>query len=89
MKSKTKQIGKQITTEEFDAKFDAGESVIPHLKLSSRVASEGTAAAPERVKVDFAQWVVSQLDRESDRLGITRQSLIKVWIAERLEKAAV
>ncbi len=53
------------------------------------MASEGTAAAPERVKVDFAQWVVSQLDRESDRLGITRQSLIKVWIAERLEKAAV
>lgn len=77
---------KTITTEELDAKFDAGEDITAHLDLSSKMVVE--APTPQRVNVDFPAWVVRQLDRESDRLGITRQSLIKVWIAERLEKGA-
>ena len=44
---------------------------------------------PQKVNVDFPAWVVSALDREADRLGVPRQSLIKVWIAERLEHAGV
>ena len=42
---------------------------------------------PQKVNVDFPAWVVFALDREADRLGVPRQSLIKVWIVERLEKA--
>jgi len=70
---------------EFDKKFDEGvEDVIDDLDLS-------TATRPlkeqRRVNVDFPVWMVESLDREASRLGVTRQSIIKVWIAERLEKA--
>lgn len=74
---------KTITAEEFDRKFDGGESVIEHLDLTSlrRPGQE-----PKRVNVDFPTWVVTGLDKEAQRLGVTRQALIKIWIAERLEK---
>jgi hypothetical protein len=39
-----------------------------------------------RVNVDFPAWMVESLDREARRLGVTRQSVIKIWIAERLER---
>jgi hypothetical protein len=41
-----------------------------------------------RVNVDFPVWMIESLDREAARLGVPRQSLIKVWIAEQLEKLA-
>jgi len=70
---------------EFDKKFDEGvEDIMDDLDLS-------TATRPlkeqRRVNVDFPVWMVESLDREASRLGVTRQSIIKVWIAERLEKA--
>ena len=72
-----------ITTHEFDALMEAGEELVSHLDLS-------TARRPslqiQRVNVDFPVWEVDALEREANRLGITRQSLIKVWIAERLER---
>jgi hypothetical protein len=43
---------------------------------------------PRRLSVDAPAWMVERLDREASRLGITRQSLIKVWLAERLERIA-
>ena len=43
---------------------------------------------PRRVNVDFPSWMVDDLDREARRLGVTRQSIIKVWLSERLEQAA-
>ncbi len=83
MKAKTKQL----TTEALDRLVDEGqEDVLQHFDLSKAVRGAGTT--PQRVNVDFPAWVVSRLDRESGRLGITRQSLIKVWIAERLEKGS-
>ena len=71
---------------EFDEKFDDGaEDVMDDLDMS-------TASRPlkeqRRVHVDFPVWMVESLDREASRLGVTRQSIIKVWIAERLEKAS-
>jgi len=70
---------------ELDKKFDEGvESIVDDLDMS-------TATRPNRqqrrVNVDFPVWMVESLDREADRLGVTRQSIIKIWIAERLEKA--
>jgi hypothetical protein len=71
---------------ELDKKFDDGvEDIMDDLDKS-------TATRPNkeqrRVNVDFPVWMVDSLDREASRLGVTRQSIIKIWIAERLEKAS-
>jgi hypothetical protein len=70
---------------EFDRKFDHGENVTKHLD-PSRARRPGEEQ--RRVNVDFPGWMIDSLDREAKRLGVTRQSIIKVWIAERLEKPA-
>lgn len=69
----------------FDEKFDKGESILRHLDLSkaSRPGSQH-----RRVNVDCPVWMIESLDKEAKRLGVTRQSIIKVWIAERLQKLA-
>ncbi len=68
---------------DFDRKFDEGEYVIADLDLSKlrRPAHE-----QRRVNVDFPSRMIQALDREARRLGVTRQSIIKFWIAERLER---
>jgi len=68
----------------FDRKFDAGEDIADQLDLSKarRVGTD-----PKRVNVDFPAWMVDSLDREARRLGVTRQSLIKLWLADRLAQA--
>ena len=68
---------------EFDRKFDEGQDVTGDLNLS-RVRRP--AQEQRRVNVDFPAWMIDSLDREARRLGVTRQSVIKVWIAERLER---
>ena len=69
---------------EFDRKFDDGEDMGDEVDWS-RAKRPNTQA--KRVNVDFPAWVVEGLDRQAKRLGVTRQSLIKLWIAERLERA--
>jgi hypothetical protein len=76
---------KMLSSRQFDAKFDAGEDVTPHLDME-RARRPGQR--PQRLSVDAPSWMVEMLDREARRLGITRQSLIKVWLAERLERVA-
>jgi hypothetical protein len=68
---------------EFDGKFDAGLSVVDDLDLSG---ARRPLQDARRVNVDFPVWMVESLDREARRLGVTRQSVIKIWIAERLER---
>jgi hypothetical protein len=70
---------------DFDQKFDAGADISGDVdwKRARRPNLE-----LKRVNVDFPAWVVEALDREARRLGVTRQALVKLWIAERLEKAA-
>ncbi|MFC0082244.1 type II toxin-antitoxin system BrnA family antitoxin [Aciditerrimonas ferrireducens] len=70
-----------MSTEEFDERFDADEDVTPVLDLP---AARRPGLEQRRVNVDFPAWMVEKLDREAKRLGVTRQSVIKVWIAERL-----
>ena len=65
----------------FDQKFDAGEKITDQLDLS-KARRVGTDA--KRVNVDFPGWMVQSIDREADRLGVTRQSLIKMWLADKL-----
>jgi hypothetical protein len=70
---------------EFDKRFDAGEDVTGELDRSK---AQRPNREPRRVNVDFPSWMVVSLDAEAQRLGVTRQSIIKVWIAERLEHIA-
>jgi hypothetical protein len=74
---------KSITSSEFDQKFEANEELSQYLDLSkaSRPGNE-----TRRVSVDFPSWMVDELDRVSKRLGITRQSVIKVFISDKLKE---
>ena len=64
-----------------DKRFDAGEDVSDQIDWS-RAKRPNTEL--KRVNVDFPAWVVKGLDQHAQRLGVTRQSLIKMWIADRL-----
>lgn len=70
-----------MKAKEFEKHFDSGHDITSHLDLTkaSRPGQE-----QRRVNVDFPSWMISSLDKEANRLGVTRQSIIKVWIAERL-----
>jgi hypothetical protein len=68
---------------EFDKKFDEGNNIARYLNLSKAKRLE---QEQKRVNVDFPLWIIHLLDREARHLGVTRQSIIKLWIAERLEK---
>lgn len=75
-----------VSPEEFDRLFDEGETdMTPYLDLSS---TRRPGLETRRVNVDFPPWVVEALDAEAKRIGVTRQALIKTWIAERLEPKA-
>lgn len=75
-----------MKAEKFDKKFDEGKSgVIADLDLSTAKRLNQT---PKRVNVDFPIWMVDSLDKEASKVGVTRQSIIKVWLAERLEYQA-
>ena len=69
----------------FDNKFDKGEDISSALDLSK---ARRPLQEQRRVNVDFPSWMIDSLDREAGRLGVTRQSIIKVWLDERLEKIA-
>jgi len=75
-----------MKAEEFDRTFDDDEKdILEHLDLSTAKRSN---QVQKRVNVDFPAWMIESLDREASRLGVTRQSIIKVWLAERLEETA-
>lgn len=68
----------------FDKKFDDNKSdIIDNLDLS---AVKRPNHDQKRINVDFPVWVIDSLDREANRIGVTRQSIIKLWLVERLEK---
>jgi hypothetical protein len=72
-----------MRAEEFDQRFDRGEDVTSELDLAG---ARRPGFEQRRVNVDFPAWMIESLDREAKRLGVTRQSIIKVWIAERLDQ---
>jgi hypothetical protein len=75
---------KAIKAKEIEKKFDEGEDISKYLDLSKARRPE---QEQKRVNVDFPLWMINLLDKEARRLGVPRQSIIKVWVAERLEKA--
>jgi len=74
-----------MKAEEFDKKFEEGEDVSQYLNISK---ARRPVQEQKRVNVDFPLWMIDFLDKEAKRLGVPRQSLIKRWVAERLNKAS-
>ena len=72
-----------MNSSEFDRHFDDGEFIIEVLDVT---AARRQRLEQKCVNVDFPLWMVEQLDQEANRLGVTRESIIKVWLAERLER---
>jgi len=74
-----------MKAEEFDKKFDEGEDVSQHLDISK---ARRTVQDQKRVNVDFPLWMIQLLDKEAKRMGVPRQSIIKLWVAERLKRVS-
>lgn len=74
-----------MKAKELDKKFDEGKSVMEHLDLSKAIRPN---QVQKRVNVDFPLWMIQSLDKEAKRLGVPRQSIIKIWLAERLTKSS-
>jgi hypothetical protein len=74
-----------MKAKEIDKKFDEGKDISKYLDVSKARRPE---LEQKRVNVDFPLWMIQMLDKEAKRLGVPRQSIIKVWVAERLEKAS-
>lgn len=70
---------------ELEKKFDSGEDITEMLDLSE---AKKASQSLKRINVDIPLWMVERLDKEAKRLGVSRQSIIKIWLAERLEKAS-
>jgi hypothetical protein len=74
-----------MKAKEFEKKFDAGEDITKHLDLAK---AKRPGHEQKRVNVDFPVWMIESLDREASRLGVPRQSLIKMLIARHFDKAS-
>ncbi len=77
---------KYITAAEFDKRFDAGEDLSVHYDLENAIRP---GLEQRRVSVDFPVWMVQKLDRVARHLGVTRQSVIKMFISEKLKEESL
>lgn len=71
-----------MKAKDFDKQFDEGKNISKYIDMSKAKRSE---QEQKRVNVDFPLWMLHSLDKEAKRLSVPRQSIIKVWVAERLE----
>ncbi|MDY7032152.1 MAG: CopG family transcriptional regulator [Thermodesulfobacteriota bacterium] len=74
-----------MKAKDFDNTFDEGKSIAKHLDLSK---ARRPKQESKRINVDFPLWMIQSLDKEARRLGVPRQSIIKMWLAERLQKSS-
>lgn len=72
-----------MKAKDFEKKFELGEDITEYLDMAR---ARRAGQEQKRVNVDFPVWMINSIDKEAKRLGVPRQSIIKVWIAERLEK---
>ena len=72
-----------ITAQEFEHRFDEGEDITPYIDEST-IRRPGLEA--RRVNVDFPEWIIQKLDLQSSMIGVSRQSLIKLWVSERIQQ---
>jgi hypothetical protein len=74
-----------MKAKDLDKKFDSGEDITEFLDISN---AKRSGQDQKRVNVDFPVWMIHSLDKEAKRLGVPRQSIIKMWIAERLKEVS-
>ena len=74
-----------MKAKELEKKFDQGQSIVENLDLSK---ARRPNQEQRRVNVDFPLWMIQSLDKEAKRLGVPRQSIIKIWLAERLQNSS-
>jgi hypothetical protein len=72
-----------ITAEEFDRRFDRGEDVSEFLDWSK---ARRPGLEPRRVNVDLPEWMIAELDKQASLIGVTRQSIMKVWLSDRIKE---
>jgi len=72
-----------MKAEDLDKKFDSGEDITQFLDMSG---ARRPGQDQKRVNVDFPVCMIHGLDREAKRLGVPRQSIIKIWIAQKLKE---
>ena len=72
-----------MTAKEFERRFDEGEDITPYI---DKATIRHPRLEVRRVNVDFPEWVIGTLDAQSKRIGVSRQSLIKLWISERIQQ---
>ena len=73
-----------MKAKQFEQQFEEDVDMTASLDLSK---AKRVLQAQKRVNVDFPTWMIDSLDREASKLGVTRQSVIKIWLAERLDAA--
>lgn len=75
-----------ITAKELDRRFDAGEDISTYLDWSKATRP---GLEQRRMNVDLPVWMIASLDREAKRVGVTRQSIVKMWLSERIKAEKV
>ncbi|MEL0638788.1 CopG family transcriptional regulator [Marinomonas sp. TI.3.20] len=73
-----------MKAKDFESKFEEGEEILQHLDIAK---AKRPMQKQKRINVDIPEWMIDSLDKEAGRVGVTRQSIIKVWLAERLEQS--
>jgi len=89
VEKKRRKIMQAISANEFDEKFDNNEDISQYLDFSKSMKISGFEKQinkTKKINVDFPESIIKLLDQEAGRIGVTRQSIIKVWIAERLKE---
>jgi predicted DNA-binding protein (UPF0251 family) len=79
---------KALTAEQFDEKFDNGEDISMYLDFTKALRLKDIdqlSTKTKKVNVEFPEWLLDTLDREAHKIGVSRQSVIKLWVAERLK----
>ena len=75
-----------MKAKEMEKKFEEGESILEYLDISKALRPN---QKQKRVNVDFPLWMIRSLDKEAKRIGVPRQSIIKIWLAERLKRTSI
>ena len=73
-----------ISAEEFDRRFDDGEEILQYFDLEN-AQRPSLRTQTQKMSIEFPKWMINALEEEAQRLGVSRQAIIKFWLAERLD----
>jgi hypothetical protein len=76
---------KSIEANELDKLFDRKKDIISHLDLSK---AERPGLKPKRINISIPSWIFKSIEKEATKYGVTKEVIIKQWIAERIKQAA-